>query len=173
MLYLLPYTMHLGRIVAIVLECLLGNDTAAVQVAVDPMDRNAVNLHPIGHRLFHRVSALESRQQRRMYVDDTALIGTQQHISHYTHITRKAHKIDFGSIQQSHDFRLECLLGRILLGGEHEGVSQTISTTAASSLPSAQASAIASKLLPVPLAKTANFFITQIILLVFGRPSNT
>ena len=50
MFNLLADTVHLGRIRPFVREGALGDDPAAVQVGIDPVDGDAVDLDPVGNR---------------------------------------------------------------------------------------------------------------------------
>ena len=63
MFYFLADAMDFGGVAAIVFEGPLGYYLSAVQVGVYIMDADAEDLDSVGHRILHRMRALERRQQ--------------------------------------------------------------------------------------------------------------
>ena len=78
MFNLLADAVHFGGVGAFVGKGPLGDDAATVQVGIHPMDGDAIHLYAKGDGLLHRMRPPESGQERRVDVDDLAVVGLQQ-----------------------------------------------------------------------------------------------
>ena len=63
MFYLLTYTMHLFRIIAVVFKGSLCDNFSTIKCLINPMDSNTIHLHTILHSSLYRSCAHKGWKQ--------------------------------------------------------------------------------------------------------------